>query len=452
MGDCSRLSASFRATTTMVVPKLTSALAARGGEDVEVAHFGHFGILFSHTVTRHIAAVLGPSLDGAAKTTTRVLEGAPVTNETASLATTPLDTDATKEAEVAEEVDEASSNERADGERTFGLRLTKRKKPARRAYSGYSAIDQGAFMRRFEYRVGSSNKFWEISPSKSTYAVRYGRIGTDGQSSEKAFASNSEAKRAYEKIVAEKVKSGYVEVMATTKGAKPAASDKKTSAKTAAASGEDDVHDRASFEKAFGPIKKVGAVNNGLLDCRLPGENYYAPDRNATPPLFTSRLWTTGFFPKDADGTSVSDWRGLGEAVSIARRIAAALKGVVLSSDTDSLYYPFVFPEPFDGKGLAKYVHGALGCQAKGARHFELEKTKNPENLFWESDEEPEEYFSEGDVKRCRAAAAIFRTLESPVLIRMTEDFVTSPQLLAGRAGRGERGFLVGVIAFRVDT
>jgi predicted DNA-binding WGR domain protein len=306
-------------------------------------------------------------------------------------------------------------------------------------------------MRRFEYRVGSSNKFWEISLSKSTYAVRYGRIGTDGQSSEKAFASDSEAKRAYEKIVAEKVKSGYVEVIdATSKATKPAASDhKKTPAKTAAASGEVEVHDRASFEKAFGPIKKVGAVNNGLLDCRLPGENYYDPDRNATPPLFTSRLWTTGFFPKDADGTNVSDWRGLGEAVSIARRIAAALKGVVLSSDTDSPYYPFVFPEPFDGKGIAKYVHGALGCQAKGARHFELEKTKNPDNLFWESDEEPEEYFSEGDVKRCRAAAAIFRTLEGPVRIRMTEDFVTSPQLLAGRT---KSGWLVGVIAFRADT
>ncbi|HRG99477.1 MAG TPA: alpha/beta fold hydrolase [Polyangiaceae bacterium] len=44
----------------VVHPKLTSALAARGGEDVEVAHFGHFGILFSRTVAAHIVAFLRP--------------------------------------------------------------------------------------------------------------------------------------------------------------------------------------------------------------------------------------------------------------------------------------------------------------------------------------------------------------------------------------------------------
>ncbi len=103
----------FSSHDNVVFPKLTSALAARGGEDVEVAHFGHFGILFSHTVARHIAAFLGPGPDGTAKTKTRVLEGAPATNETASLETTPLDTHATKEAEAAEEADEASSDKPA---------------------------------------------------------------------------------------------------------------------------------------------------------------------------------------------------------------------------------------------------------------------------------------------------------------------------------------------------
>lgn len=48
----------FSSHDNVVHPKVTSALAARGGEDVEVAHFGHFGILFSHTVARHIAGFL----------------------------------------------------------------------------------------------------------------------------------------------------------------------------------------------------------------------------------------------------------------------------------------------------------------------------------------------------------------------------------------------------------
>ncbi len=44
----------------VVHPKLTSSLAARGGEDVEVAHVGHLGILFSRTVAAHIVAFLRP--------------------------------------------------------------------------------------------------------------------------------------------------------------------------------------------------------------------------------------------------------------------------------------------------------------------------------------------------------------------------------------------------------
>ncbi len=51
----------FSSHDNVVHPKLTSALAARGGEDLEVAHFGHFGILFSRTVARHIGDFLRPS-------------------------------------------------------------------------------------------------------------------------------------------------------------------------------------------------------------------------------------------------------------------------------------------------------------------------------------------------------------------------------------------------------
>lgn len=48
----------FSSHDNVVHPKLTSALAARGGEDVEVSHFGHFGILFSDEVAGHVTSFL----------------------------------------------------------------------------------------------------------------------------------------------------------------------------------------------------------------------------------------------------------------------------------------------------------------------------------------------------------------------------------------------------------
>ncbi len=48
----------FSSHDNVVHPKLTSALAARGGEDVEVSHFGHFGILFSSEVAGHVTSFL----------------------------------------------------------------------------------------------------------------------------------------------------------------------------------------------------------------------------------------------------------------------------------------------------------------------------------------------------------------------------------------------------------
>lgn len=69
-------------------------------------------------------------------------------------------------------------------------------------------------MRRFELSDGKSDKFWQIEVQGSTYTVRYGRKGTDGQTSTKAFGSTEEAARQAEKAIAGKVKKGYAEVAA----------------------------------------------------------------------------------------------------------------------------------------------------------------------------------------------------------------------------------------------
>jgi predicted DNA-binding WGR domain protein len=66
-------------------------------------------------------------------------------------------------------------------------------------------------VRRFEFIGGSSQKFWEISVAGNSFTVRFGRIGTAGQSQTKSFGDEEKAKHEAEKLIAEKVKKGYVE-------------------------------------------------------------------------------------------------------------------------------------------------------------------------------------------------------------------------------------------------
>src|SRR5689334_5632193 len=76
--------------------------------------------------------------------------------------------------------------------------------------------------RSFEFVEGTSSKFWEIEQVGATVPVRFGRIGTTGQTKPKKFANEAEAKRAAEKLIAEKTKGGYVERGAAAPAAKAA--------------------------------------------------------------------------------------------------------------------------------------------------------------------------------------------------------------------------------------
>jgi predicted DNA-binding WGR domain protein len=64
-------------------------------------------------------------------------------------------------------------------------------------------------MARYEFSEGTSNKFWEITLEGTSFTTRYGKIGTDGQSTTKSFASEALAKKEHDKLVAEKTKKGY---------------------------------------------------------------------------------------------------------------------------------------------------------------------------------------------------------------------------------------------------
>ena len=67
-------------------------------------------------------------------------------------------------------------------------------------------------MPRYEFNDGKSHKFWEIERSGTTFTVRYGRVGTDGQTNTKVFDSEEDAQKEADKMVRSKVKKGYQEV------------------------------------------------------------------------------------------------------------------------------------------------------------------------------------------------------------------------------------------------
>src|SRR5262249_1426179 len=65
--------------------------------------------------------------------------------------------------------------------------------------------------RRFEYVAGTSSKFWEVQVQGSEVVVRFGRIGSPGQTITKTFPDGAAAANYAEKLVREKVAKGYVE-------------------------------------------------------------------------------------------------------------------------------------------------------------------------------------------------------------------------------------------------
>jgi uncharacterized protein (TIGR02996 family) len=66
-------------------------------------------------------------------------------------------------------------------------------------------------MRTFIYTDSKSNKFWNIDLKTRSFTVNFGKVGTKGQTQTKKFSSEAAARKAHDKLVAEKLKKGYVE-------------------------------------------------------------------------------------------------------------------------------------------------------------------------------------------------------------------------------------------------
>jgi DNA ligase-1 len=80
------------------------------------------------------------------------------------------------------------------------------------ANKGKSTMPSTSSKLRFEYVAGRSDKFWEIQVTGKETLVRFGRNGTNGQSSAKSFADEAAAQNHADKLIAEKTGKGYVEV------------------------------------------------------------------------------------------------------------------------------------------------------------------------------------------------------------------------------------------------
>ncbi|MVT12101.1 leucine-rich repeat domain-containing protein [Chitinophaga tropicalis] len=65
----------------------------------------------------------------------------------------------------------------------------------------------------FELQEGTSSKFWEISLNVNTITTRYGKIGTQGKTTEKDFETPVKARQEYDKLVKEKTGKGYQEII-----------------------------------------------------------------------------------------------------------------------------------------------------------------------------------------------------------------------------------------------
>jgi predicted DNA-binding WGR domain protein len=69
--------------------------------------------------------------------------------------------------------------------------------------------------RYFEFVGGSSAKFWEINNSGKDVTIRFGRIGTQGQTQTKTIGNADAAARHAEKLIASKTAKGYMETVAS---------------------------------------------------------------------------------------------------------------------------------------------------------------------------------------------------------------------------------------------
>ena len=101
-------------------------------------------------------------------------------------------------------------------------------------------------MRTFVFKDDKSDKFWNIELRGQRFTVAFGRVGSKGQTQAKEFPDAAAARKAHDKLVAEKLGKGYVE---TTPAAapKPAPSPLRLSLEAALVENPDDLASHSAY-------------------------------------------------------------------------------------------------------------------------------------------------------------------------------------------------------------
>jgi predicted DNA-binding WGR domain protein len=218
-------------------------------------------------------------------------------------------------------------------------------------------------MRRFELVEGTSNKFWEVALSGADVTVRFGRIGTNGQTKTKTHASPEAARKDHDKLVKEKTSGGYNEV-AVAPGATPAPAAAPAASSTASAPEHE--------PEAEAPA--TPATQRPVASPPVPA----AASKAATPATAVGPIaWPQGGF----------DWTdGLRASLPIVRGVhAPALSGELTAMAL--LASPLVFEDDPHGYSTQRFAELAAAMGRSWSRWGTATSTEKIQRAHLESDD-----------------------------------------------------------------
>ncbi|RCS49470.1 DUF4132 domain-containing protein [Bremerella cremea] len=136
---------------------------------------------------------------------------------------------------------------------------------------------------------GSSNKFWNIELDGTSHTVRFGRVGTDGQTRTKDFDSEEDAKKSYDKLVAEKLKKGYEDPDGDSSDTKAVSTKSKTTIKkttqTAATKKKSTKKDEVKASIAKSAVSKAEVDLNVTHEIDLEARDWFRATFRSNTPL-----------------------------------------------------------------------------------------------------------------------------------------------------------------------
>jgi uncharacterized protein (TIGR02996 family) len=131
-------------------------------------------------------------------------------------------------------------------------------------------------MRTFVYTDAKSNKFWNIDLQGSSFIVTFGKVGSKGQTQTKDFPDGQKARKAHDKLVAEKLAKGYIE---TTPKAAPASSPLQQSLEAALVEDPDDLAAHSAYADY---LQEQGDPRGEFIQVQLALEDAKRPARERT--------------------------------------------------------------------------------------------------------------------------------------------------------------------------